>query len=237
LFWEGLELIYPNLEVLYFAGGEPLVLEQHYKILEYLISKGKTDINVQYNTNLSILKFKEYDLLDLWKKFKKINLWTSCDGYKNVSEYVRKELVWEDFENNVEKVRPYVTTISSVVSILTIYSMPDLLLWGKRKNIPVFGTTLVTPSYYSLQILPENEKRNILLYYKNFIENNKKDLHMTDIRHMSDWLKYMKGELPDKEKLSSLFKKNTGLLDRNRNENFTDVVPQLADWYNGLTVQ
>ena len=164
-------------------------------------------------------------------------MWTSCDGYKNVSEYARKELVWEDFENNVEKVRPYVTTISSVVSILTIYSMPDLLLWGKRKNIPVFGTTLVTPSYYSLQILPENEKRNILLYYKNFIENNKKDLHMSDIRHMSDWLKYMKGELPDKEKLSSLFKKNTGLLDRNRNENFTDVVPQLADWYNGLTVQ
>ena len=114
--------------------------------------------------------------------------------------------------------------------------MPDLLLWGKRKNIPVFGTTLVTPSYYSLQILPETEKRNILLYYKSFIENNKKDLHMSDIRHMSDWLKYMKGELPDKEKLSSLFKKNTGLLARNRNENFTDVVPQLADWYNGLTI-
>lgn len=237
LFWEGLELIYPNLEVLYFAGGEPLVLEQHYKILEYLISKGKTDINVQYNTNLSILKFKEYDLLDLWKKFKKVNLWTSCDGYKNVSEYVRKELVWEEFESNVEKVKPYVTTISSVVSILTIYSMPDLLLWGKRKNIPVFGTTLVTPSYYSLQILPENEKRNILIYYKSFIENNKKDLHISDIRHMSDWLKYMKGELPDKEKLSSLFKKNTGLLDRNRNENFTDVVPQLADWYNGIKIQ
>ena len=236
VFWEGLDLIYSNLEVIYFAGGEPLVLEQHYKILEYLISKNKTDITLQYNTNLSILNFKNYKLVDLWNHFKEIKLWISCDGYKDVCEYVRKELIWKDFESNVDKMLPYITTISSVVSIFTIYSMPDLLLWAKKKSISLFGSTLVSPPSISLQILPKEEKQKILSFYKQFIKENKHKLTVYEINHISDWLRYMMGENPDAEILQKTFKKNISLLDRSRNENFTAVVPQLADWYDSIKI-
>jgi len=237
-FWKGLELIYPNLKVVYFAGGEPLVLEQHYRVLEYLISKNKTDINLQYNTNLSNLHFKDYDLVSLWKKFKKVDLWTSCDGYNQVCEYTRKELVWEEFDRNVDIVKNYITSISSVVSIFTIYSMPDLILWGKKKNISIFGTTLISPKQYSLQILPDVEKEKIIEYYKTFIKENKKILNMGELRHIADWLRYIKGSLPVEEKsqLEKLFKKHVSIIDRSRNENFTSVVPQLADWYDSIKI-
>jgi radical SAM protein with 4Fe4S-binding SPASM domain len=48
----------PYLEQVYFAGGEPLIMKEHYALLEKLIEAGKTDVRIQYNTNFSELQFK-----------------------------------------------------------------------------------------------------------------------------------------------------------------------------------
>lgn len=234
--WNALEEIYPTIDTIYFAGGEPFVLEGHYKLLEFLLSKNKTDITINYNTNLSILKFKDYDLPSIWKNFKSVNLWVSCDGYGQVAEYIRKELDWEEFDKNLNKVRPYVKTISSVIFIHSIYSMPDLVLWAASKNLSLFGTTLVNPDYLSCQILPKEEKRKIMLYYKDFLEKNRHKLGDQYIHNILDWLKFLKGEVPNREQLEIKFKTVTSALDRNRNENFTYIVPELADWYDSIKI-
>jgi hypothetical protein len=46
----------------------------------------------------------------------------------------------------------------------------------------------------------------------------------------------MKGTPDDREALELQFKKTTSLLDRNRNENFTAIVPELADWYDSIKI-
>ena len=51
---------------IYLAGGEPLVTEEHYYLLEFLIRNNKTDIRLRYNTNFSKLKFKKWDVLNSW---------------------------------------------------------------------------------------------------------------------------------------------------------------------------
>lgn len=59
----------------YFAGGEPLIMPEHYKVLKYLHTNfpkrkfythespdpymEKVDISIHYNTNLSILRFEK----------------------------------------------------------------------------------------------------------------------------------------------------------------------------------
>jgi len=234
--WEALDLIHPNIENVYFAGGEPLVLDGHYKMLEFLISKNKTDISIDYNTNLSILKYKNYDLIDLWKKFKKVNLWVSCDGYGKVGEYIRKELVWEDFNNNIDKVKPYISNLSVVVSILSIYNLPELILWGISKNIYIYGTTLTNPSYLSCQILPEKEKKKLIKYYIKFMETNKSILNFYYISHLSNIIRFMKATPNNREELELQFKKTTSILDKNRKENFNSIVPELADWYDSIKI-
>lgn len=234
--WDAMDKIYPNLENIYFAGGEPLVLDGHYKMLEFLLSKNKTDIEINYNTNLSILKYKNYDLLDLWKKFKKVNLWISCDGHEKVGEYIRKELVWESFNSNIDKIKPYIENISVVVSVLNIYNLPDLILWANSKDISLYGTTLTNPSYLSCQILPDNEKEKVINHYRTFLQKNKKNLMPYYINHIFDWLRFMKGSPSNREELEKEFKIRTSILDRNRNENFTSVVPELADWYDSIKV-
>ena len=87
--------IIPYIEVMYFAGGEPFVQEGHYKALEKLISAGRTNVALQYNTNLSYKKFKNYDIKKLWSNFKTIQLWPSLDGIGKRAEYGRKGLKWE----------------------------------------------------------------------------------------------------------------------------------------------
>jgi len=234
--WKALEEIYPTIDTIYFAGGEPFVLDGHYKLLEFLISKNKTDITINYNTNLSILKYKNYDLPSLWEKFKIVNLWVSCDGYGQVAEYIRKELEWEQFETNVDKVRPYIRTISSVIYTMSIYSMTDLILWANSRKITVFGTTLVNPDYLSCQILPKEEKHKILIHYRNFLNTYREDLSTDQINNILDWLRFLKGEVNNREELEIKFKKVTSTLDRNRNENFTYTVPELADWYESIKI-
>ena len=48
--WEQLEPHLDYVEQIYFAGGEPLVIEEHYQLLEEMIRQGRTDIKLIYNT-------------------------------------------------------------------------------------------------------------------------------------------------------------------------------------------
>ena len=100
-----------HMETAYFAGGEPLITEEHYILLEEMIRSGKTDIKLRYNTNLSNLKFKDKDLLSLWKNFKKgVDIYASIDHYGDRAEYIRLGTDWAKVEENLimAKKTPYI---------------------------------------------------------------------------------------------------------------------------------
>ena len=46
------------VEKVYFAGGEPLLMDEHWQILDMLDEAKKYDVVITYNTNLSVLKYK-----------------------------------------------------------------------------------------------------------------------------------------------------------------------------------
>ncbi|SVB02493.1 uncharacterized protein METZ01_LOCUS155347, partial [marine metagenome] len=48
--------VFNTVKRIYFAGGEPLAAKEQYWMLEYLIDNGRTDVVIEYNTNLSMLK-------------------------------------------------------------------------------------------------------------------------------------------------------------------------------------
>ena len=58
-----------NVEEIYFAGGEPLIMDEHYYILEKLIAKGRRDVRLRYSTNLMKIKYKQWDNIELWRHF------------------------------------------------------------------------------------------------------------------------------------------------------------------------
>ena len=105
-----------NLKSIYFAGGEPLIMPEHYKVLKYLYDTmplveqhwgTKRQLSIHYNTNLSVITYDEQSLIDLWSGFNRVFLSISCDGIGKVGEYQRVGFNHERFIENLQTIRKY----------------------------------------------------------------------------------------------------------------------------------
>jgi len=99
-----------NVEHIYFAGGEPLYMREMYSFLDGV--KNKENVILFINTNFTIIK--EGIFTDLFSKMKGVHFLISCDGVEDVGEYVRTNVKWEAFKNNIETLISYEKKISSI---------------------------------------------------------------------------------------------------------------------------
>ena len=231
--WSSFPEYLSELEDVYFAGGEPFVQEGHYKLLLKLIELDYAkNINLQYNTNLSYTKFKKYDLEDIWSNFKSVDLWPSIDGFGTRAEYTRKGLSWKTFEANAIYFKKHISTFSCVISLYSITSMPDLILWCKKNGFNYYGNILNGPEMFNLKCLPKDCKKQIVELYKRFVIKNKNILSPHDLSQIKSWLSYMNGG--DDSHLLPQFKREQTRLDLLRNESFESTYPEYASWYKNI---
>ena len=202
-------------------------------MLELIIDSGyAANVNLSYNTNLSYSKFKKYDLKTLWSNFKKVSVWPSVEGYGKRAEYARKGLSWSKFEEHTKLFKDNITTVSSVINIYSISSMPDLILWCKRNNIHFYGTTQSEPPHQKITCLPKESKQQMISMYKKFVNEYSSILTFEDLQQIKHWLSYMTSS--DDSNLLHDFKIETERLDSLRRESFTDTFPEFATWYKTL---
>ena len=233
VFWNSLPPLLPYLRDVYFAGGEPFIQDGHYKLLKILIDQGYSkNINLQYNTNLSYTKYKKHDLISYWNNFKSVKVWPSCDGYGSRAEYNRSGLSWDTFSKNCSYFKKYISSISSVLSIFSITSMPDLILWCKQNDFDFYGTTLVYPENQSVTCLPTTQKNDIVKLYKKFVTDYSEILTSHDLNQIKSWLLYIKNRYDSK--LLDKFKTEQQRLDKLRNESFLTTFPEYASWYTNI---
>lgn len=99
-FMADLAEILQGVELLEFAGGEPLLDPLHYKILELIPDPSK--VSLKYSTNLTDLSPKKgKNVLDIWKKFKSIKLMISIDGDAALNSSIRIGSNWADIKENI----------------------------------------------------------------------------------------------------------------------------------------
>ncbi|CAB4241655.1 4Fe-4S single cluster domain containing protein [uncultured Caudovirales phage] len=93
-----------DIREIYFAGGEPLINDHHYDILEWLIET-QQPVDIFYNTNFSDLSYKKYDILDMWSKVNgKVDIFASVDGFGEWGRVIRYGFDQQQFEDNAKKV-------------------------------------------------------------------------------------------------------------------------------------
>jgi len=119
-----------HVEEVYFAGGEPLLMDEHRVILEELVRRGKTDVVIRYSTNMSVLDRKH--VIDLWKRFRTVKVVASIDSWGERSEYIRLGSDWGKIHDNMLVVRrdaPNVfLTINSVISVFNFLTLREFWL-------------------------------------------------------------------------------------------------------------
>ena len=99
-------------------------MEEHYRLLNELIKRGRSDVRLIYNTNFSQLTYKKTNVLELWREFNSVSVGASLDAMGAHAEYIRKGTKWSQVEQNREqmlKICPNVDFyISPTLSIMTV---------------------------------------------------------------------------------------------------------------------
>ena len=223
-----------DLESIYFAGGEPLIMAEHYKILDFLIQSDRTNVILTYNTNLSTLKYKNVQVLDYWKQFLNVEILASIDLIGDRASYVRSGVEYRILEENYLAIRDHV--IFRIDSTLTIYNSFNLIdlqqHWIKNFNIPAnnfnIRISMLPPEIMSIRVLPK--------YYKDLV-SKKIHEHIEWLSNINDstslvtrWqdVLYFMNSDDQSHLLKDFFRLNDDK-DRIRNERFEDVFPEYRD--------
>ena len=227
----------PMVEQVYFAGGEPLIMEEHYKILKELIRLGKADsVRLIYNTNFTRMAYKDLNVLDIWPEFKQVSVGASLDAMGPRAEYVRNGTVWADVEHNREEMLkkcPNVDFyISPTVSVMNVDHISDFhkdwMAKGFLGPSDLHMNILQDPLHYRIDILPQHIKEKI---------KTKIELHMQSIEKQDTLKRAYNGFAStidfmmssDKTHLLPKFVEMTNLLDQRRKQKLVDVVPELGE--------
>ena len=227
---------FDTIEEFYFAGGEPLLTDKHYEILQYLIDHGRTDVKLRYNTNMSVLKYKGKNILDLWKKFSNVVIGASLDHYGSKAEYIRHGTDWSLVESNLKLIRketPHVELhTNTVVSIFNIKTLPEFVQYIIDNDLvsienynPNFYN-IMNPDYYSFKMIPEEDKIDIIKSLEEFASKHKGNIEY-GIQGVINGLRSSVYSPELKTKLQI----KTKYYDHLRKENVEETFPEIQGWF------
>jgi radical SAM protein with 4Fe4S-binding SPASM domain len=233
--WEQLLEHIDYVDQIYFAGGEPIMMDEHYRILDELVRRNKFNIRLIYNTNFTQIHLKEKTVFDYWKKFDSVSVGASLDASHQRGEYIRKGTEWEEVEQHrrlmIETCPKVDFYISSTLSILNAWHVPDFhrewvdkgLIKAKDWNINI----LTDPMHYRLDIAPEEYKKEIQQKYQQHLAwLSPQDSLRRASNGYESAIKFMNAT--DNTQLIDTFWRKTHELDDIRKENILDVIPELA---------
>lgn len=220
-----------NVDIAYFAGGEPLITDEHYAILEELIRKKRFSTLLRYNTNASTIKYKDKDLIDLWSYFDKVEVSCSIDHYGERAELIRHGTDWGQVETNLKKFRRLSFVdfqINTVLSVFNYTTLPEFYQY-------MVGTGLintdkdwyhslylaVNPAHYSARALPQAMKEDASKRIREAFTNDK------CIDRLALSAVNFANEEHNWDSTKDAFFHNTFRMDQIRQEDFFSVFPEL----------
>jgi radical SAM protein with 4Fe4S-binding SPASM domain len=234
--WEQMQEHVPHLDQIYFAGGEPLIMEEHNRILKLLIEKGNTKVHLIYNTNLNELRYKRESVLDLWKHFPNICVAASLDDMGARAEIIRSGTDWAKVEQNIRDLKrecPHIDfMISPTLSVMNIwnftrfhrYMVESGFIEAKDFNLNI----LQGPKEYRIDLLPQDIK----LRFKQEFEQHIEWLRPLDAIQRATGgfeaaIQFMMAQ--DNSYLLGEFWETTSDMDWSRDERLISAVPELAE--------
>lgn len=229
-----LEEYLPHMQEIYFAGGEPLFMEQHYKLLNKLIELKLTDVHIRYNSNLSIVKFKKTKIVDLWKHFSNVYCAGSIDTYGTRAENLRKDTVWSEIETHMALIHsetPHVIVgISPTIQILNAHSVCELnRQWVEKGWVrpdEMFWNILIDPKFYNVQNFPDHMKQEVAEIWLDHLNWLGVRPHKTVYKTIHTAIKWMNSVPCDENRLREMCY-HTKILDQLRGEDTRCTFPEL----------
>ena len=185
-FWKWWPELYENLHTFRITGGEPLLDDNTWKILDYIIDhpNPNKELKLAINSNLGVSDKLIDKLIDKINQIEDENrvkefiVFTSVDTWGEQAEYIRHGLnfnkFWDNINKILEKSSRVIVTIMSTYNALSVPNYNKLIngiydlkgTYGSDDrywNSAVFLDTsyLRYPNHQSVKILTENFNQNV----------------------------------------------------------------------------
>lgn len=246
-FWQQIENNIPNIEHVYMAGGEPMMIERHYEFLQKCIDMDQSSKMVlEYNTNMTNLPKR---VLDMWTNFKQVRIGASIDGIGPVLEYQRWPIKWNQAYKNLQKLDEYAQHHSNIIAWLAftvtaynVWHVPEFIWWKVKESgfVKINSTPkrpIMThhvahgPKRMNIRILTDELKSRLEddynLWAKKFDESFNPVLAKNAKQILNSIIKFAK--FSDMSNMLPEFVRFTKYLDSVRNQNILYLAPQYTD--------
>ena len=260
--WKWWPEVRKTLNILRITGGEPLLQQSTWRLLDDLDKNPLPDLELNINSNFGVkpilierLAERASNLVNS-KKIKDFKIFTSIDTWGKPAEYIRTGLNLESCEQNFETYMQKTSLPITFMITFNILSVPNfqtllqkILQWRKKHN-NVFKSReqrirfdtpyLKEPLQYDMNILPKAEFMPYMYKNLEFIKSNIYDrsteyftnLEYEKFRRVVD---YMETTVYSDDKLKEGRKDFYNWFteyDRRRGTDFASTFPELVDFYN-----
>ena len=227
----------PHVEQIYFAGGEPLIMPEHYALVDELVKRERFDVQLTYNTNFSIVEYGKHNILETWNKFNSVSVGASLDAEFARGEYMRKGTKWDNILRNrirMLEICPQVDFyLSPTVGLFNILTVCDFHQnWTEQGLIKAHNfhvNPLYSPDDRRADVLPpvlKDQARERILEHITWIRKQGREAIERCVPEFESLLTQMDSD--DKTHLIPEFFRINDPLDQWREESFDNTFPELA---------
>lgn len=161
----------PKIATIDIVGGEPMLMKNHFYLLDRLIEIGESkNIMINYTTNFTLMnveKMKKY-----FDNFSHIAIQWSIDGLKERNYWLRYPTNWDQTVQNAFEVRDYLTkihkgTVTSTItpSLFSITTFKETYNWLLLNDFSIPDqrhlNLVSAPNFLNPQHLPQELKEKI----------------------------------------------------------------------------
>ena len=251
--WRWWPEVSKTLNILRITGGEPLLQQSTWRLLDDLYNNPKPNLELNLNTNLGVKPILIERLVEKVNKLLKENkikhfkLFTSIDTWGAPAEYIRTGLdlaVWEkNLDTYLTKTKQPITFMCTF-NILTVTNFSSLLVkilewrkkynsWFSRKERIRFDTPyLKEPLQYDMNLLPKEHFIKYMEISLEYMRRNK--FSELEREKFSRVVEYMRTTNYDENKLAEGrrdFYNWFTEYDKRRNTSFEATFPELTKFY------
>lgn len=257
-FWEWWPELYKSLDTFRITGGEPLLSDNTWKILDYVIANPRKDFKLSINTNMGIPQKLVQKLCEkinqLHGKIREITIFTSAESTDEWAEYSRFGMNWQLFKKNIEffldNTPPSVRLqFMTTVNILSVTSFDWFLLFigelrkqygcrRERNRIGFNVAYLRWPRHQSITLLDKIQKRIFAKKMEDALakltigghEHFIHNLYIEEVDQIRRLIDFMNSVEPDPEQLDA-FVSFFDEYDKRRSTSLLATFPELTETY------
>ena len=240
-FWKWLPDAYPHLQTIRLTGGEPLLDENTFKLLQYVKDNPK-ELSFEISTNLMVTDRRVSNYINLVKGLPGQKCYVSVDTWGEQAEWIRTGLKIEQFEHNLHRVLGNGIKVG-IMCTFNLLSIPNFEEWvfkmaELKQQYPGLLTVdvpqMVEPLHLTTRIADKKLINMLDKAYKSMLTYSHlfEDYEISKFKRTIAWTKanLMKGEELKRNRKD--FVKFANEKDRRRGTNFLETFPELKEFYN-----